>query len=510
MLLKNMLKETGTATFVKITSGPFAGSGGNSWSGSWGDYDNDGRLDVFVTTQVGGAAKLYHNDGADSFSVVNAGQLTTLVDAFGTASWVDYDNDGDLDLFVTTAYAGIASHCYLYRNNLMESGSATFTSVAGEGVVQEYGNWYGVSWGDYNEDGALDVVVAGTQGENGRSLMYRNAGTPNHFFALNLTGTLSNRSAIGAHVRLKATINGNPVWQLREVDGQSGYCGQNLTLNFGLGNAAVIDSLIIDWPSGQREIHAGLSADRHISLVEADTTRISLLAPSRGEVGLPPTVTLQWARSYVAAPYHLQVASDSSFLMLIVDDSTLADTAYDVNDLAATQEYFWRVRPVRALLADAWSDVAYFTSGKPRATVTTARRWNIVSLPLLPADPHVHQTFPNSDGHAYRFDGSEYRAVDSLDRHNGYWVRCTNDTSYELIGDRSLSDTIEVRMGWNLIGVAAKPVAVSSVITEPEGIVTSEFYGYNRGYSAVSNLIPGKGYWVKSNTEGRIILTITP
>jgi hypothetical protein len=92
---------------------------------------------------------------------------------------------------------------------------------------------------------------------------------------LNLEGVLSNKSAIGTIVKLKAEISGNPVWQMRKVAGQNGYCGQNLQIHFGLGDATQIDSLVIQWPSGIIQNVEGLNINDYNIVVE-DTNTVSV------------------------------------------------------------------------------------------------------------------------------------------------------------------------------------------------------------------------------------------
>ena len=92
---------------------------------------------------------------------------------------------------------------------------------------------------------------------------------------MNLEGIVSNKSAIGAIVKLKAEISGQPVWQMRKVAGQNGYCGQNLQIHFGLGDATQIDSVIIQWPSGIIQNVDGLNINDHNMVIE-DTNMVSV------------------------------------------------------------------------------------------------------------------------------------------------------------------------------------------------------------------------------------------
>jgi hypothetical protein len=131
------------------------------------------------------------------------------------------------------------------------------------------GGSYGCAWGDYNNDGWLDLVVANWQGEAQPNYLFRNDGNGMNWMKINLEGTVSNRSAIGAVVRCKAIINGIETWQTRVVSSQSGYCSQNsLVVHFGLNDATTIDSLQIEWPSGITEYFENLASNEFFRVVE--------------------------------------------------------------------------------------------------------------------------------------------------------------------------------------------------------------------------------------------------
>ena len=264
-LYKNMLKETGTATFTSITTGSLVNDGGNSMSASWGDIDNDGDLDVFVANGWPSASfnSLYLNNGDGTFTKVLTDTLVKTAGFHMGSAWGDFDNDGDLDLLVTTAYGGSPSKNLLYKNMLMETGTLSFQRVGDGSIVNDQGYSYGCAWGDYDRDGDLDLFVAKTFNEHESNALYRNDNNNgNHWLEVRCVGVTSNRSGIGAKIRIKATINGHSVWQLREVDGQSGYCGQNLDQHYGLGNATTIDTMMVDWPSGTHDVFTSVNPNR--------------------------------------------------------------------------------------------------------------------------------------------------------------------------------------------------------------------------------------------------------
>lgn len=211
--------------------------------GSWGDYDNDGDLDLYIANYTNQASILYNNSGAPLYSLTPVPSSTVLVvgNSVGTA-WGDVDNDGDQDLFVCDD--GGNNHLYL------NSGfpTYTFTSVSSGQIVNDGGNSFGCTLGDYDNDGSLDVFVANQL--NQTNFLYHNNGNTNKWITVKCNGVSSNKSAIGAKVFIKANILGNDIWQMQEVLAQTGYNSQNLWLHFGLANSSMIDTMIIKWPSG--------------------------------------------------------------------------------------------------------------------------------------------------------------------------------------------------------------------------------------------------------------------
>jgi len=276
-LYKNLLVENGVLSFDRITTGALVTGGASSWSPSWGDFDNDGDEDLFVANgwPNGQNDKLYVNNDDGIFTAVTTGPVVTDGAFSGCGAWGDYDNDGDLDLFVTTGYSGSPTANLLYRNQLIETGTATFELVTTGDIVTATGDSYGTAWEDYNNDGFLDLFVARTMNEDQQNLLYRNDATNgNHWLRIRTQGTVSNRTGIGARISVKAVIGGSPVWQSRTIMGQTGYCGQSLIAHFGLGDAVQADSVLVLWPSGVIDVYTGVSADALIDAEEGQTVSV--------------------------------------------------------------------------------------------------------------------------------------------------------------------------------------------------------------------------------------------
>lgn len=268
-----LYRNDGNGNFTSITNTPLTSNGGESWSGSWGDYDNDGDLDVLVTNAFNQKNSLFRNDGNFTFTKITSDPMVTENGYNAVSGWGDYDNDGDLDMFISQAYVPPTYTQKLvnklYKNLLRETGTASFEKITNTSLTTDSGYTYGFAWGDYDNDGKLDIALANTFNENQKNALYRNElSNENKYINIKCVGTLSNKSAIGTKVRVKANINGSSVWQMQEIDGQSGYCGQNLILHFGFGNAAVIDSIKVEWSAGGDQYFTNVDVNQSVTITE--------------------------------------------------------------------------------------------------------------------------------------------------------------------------------------------------------------------------------------------------
>lgn len=254
---ENLYRNDGNGLFTKITLGDLVNDEGNTMSSSWGDYDNDGDQDVILANSQGDNS-LFRNEGDGLFTKITGDIVSNDGgNSFGS-SWGDIDNDGDLDLYITNSFYGGPWKNFLYLNN----GDGTFTKNTSDPSSTDTGWSYGCAFGDYDNDGDLDLAVANCYNASQSNSLYQNNGNSNHWINIRCIGTISNYSAIGAKVRIKATLGGNTFWQLREISAQSGYCGENmLNVHFGLGDANVIDSIRIEWPSGIVDQYAAVNTN---------------------------------------------------------------------------------------------------------------------------------------------------------------------------------------------------------------------------------------------------------
>jgi len=177
-----------------------------------------------------------------------------------------------LDILLTGAHniilpdstiSGLNLISKVYRND-----DGSFTDLGSLGLTDVYVG--STAWGDYDNDGDLDIILTGTTWEYPIATVYQNLGNNNNWINIKCVGTVSNSSAIGAKVRVKASIFGKDVRQMREVSGGSN--GRNsLNAQFGLGDATVIDSLIVEWTTGEGQILTAVRADTFLIVIEGVT-----------------------------------------------------------------------------------------------------------------------------------------------------------------------------------------------------------------------------------------------
>ena len=268
-----LFENNGDGTFLKISGTEVNVNKSISITCSWGDYDNDGYLDLFVGNGVAFDQSLkqknylFHNNGNKTFTKITTGEIAEYSGCVWTSAWGDVDNDGDLDLYAGTIYE---KEELLYINN----GDGTFTTRHEFGINTSQGgtSFTGASFGDYDNDGFLDLLIAHANSEV-TPFIYHNNSNGNNWLNVQCVGKISNRSAIGARVKVKAAIFGKTYWQIREIHGVNGFRGsEDLRVHFGLGDATVVDSLVILWPSKQITVEENIPVNQFLNIEETVPT----------------------------------------------------------------------------------------------------------------------------------------------------------------------------------------------------------------------------------------------
>ncbi|HET9714349.1 MAG TPA: CRTAC1 family protein [Pyrinomonadaceae bacterium] len=251
-----LYKNNGDGTFKEIgfPAGVAVNENGSeqgSMGITLGDYDHDGRLDLFVTNFDDDYNVLYHNDGQGSFTDVshatNVAAVSLPYVGWGT-KFFDYDNDGWADLFVANGHVYPQIPTYRQRNFIFKNNrNGTFTELGLElgPPLAEKRVGRGTAFGDLDNDGDVDIVINNLDGAP--TLLRNDGGNANKSALIRLVGVKSNRSGIGARVKV---VSGDLV-QTDEVHSGDSYISQSdLRLHFGLEKRTKIDLIEVRWPSG--------------------------------------------------------------------------------------------------------------------------------------------------------------------------------------------------------------------------------------------------------------------
>lgn len=239
-----------------------------------GDPDNDGDLDIFVTNITRETHAFYRNLGRGRFEdarvAAGLGAPTAPYTGFGT-DWFDYDNDGWLDLFVANGAVTIIEALrgepfpFRQKNQLLRNvGGGRFRDVTGEAgpAFEPLAVGRGAAFGDVDNDGDIDVIVTSNGGPV--RLLLNETGSRHHWLQVRLEGVTDNRQGLGARVGLRRA-DGTTVWRRARTDG-SYLSASDPRVHFGLGSAADVRAVIVEWPRGTREVWSVERADRIVTL----------------------------------------------------------------------------------------------------------------------------------------------------------------------------------------------------------------------------------------------------
>ena len=276
----NFLYQNDSDTAIQMTEDAlFAGVAlseeGRAYSGmgaNLGDFDNDGYLDIVITNFQDQTNSLYHNAQSGFFNEVSfakgIGERSLPYLAWGV-DFVDFNNDGWLDLFVANGHLddNVAEidpiGTYAQPNQLFLSNRGLNFVESVDAAIANQKVSRGTAFGDIDNDGDVDIVVSNLK--DAPTLLRNDSNTTSRWLSIKLVGTHCNRDAIGARVTV---VSGN-LTQIREVKSGSGYLSQNdLRLHFGLGDATRVDKLTVQWLCGKVQTLQGVKTNQVLVISE--------------------------------------------------------------------------------------------------------------------------------------------------------------------------------------------------------------------------------------------------
>lgn len=482
-----LYKNAGGGNFKAVLGSVFETVRAANRTASWGDYDNDGDLDVFTSATsltAGNSNRLFKNNGDGTFSEVIGSAMTEQIVTYGSA-WADIDNDTDLDLMITTS-----SSNRIYFNN----GDGTFTKSTKDELFSNpnMGKLYGLSMADVDDDGFLDFYIGGFSGQEIPNFIFRNQNAPSsnrNWVKIKLQGKNSNRSAVG--VRLKMVVGGKTL--TRYVQSRSAYSTQSsLIQHFGLGSANNITSLTLYWPSGLvQELGSISSINTTLTVFEGDeldiarptityaSNQLDLLQKGFGPKN-DVNISVSDDRAVTGVTFFHRKSSETAFTPESLGISpTTFSVVSDMTDDMGMEYYFEASDAVgksRAPVIGYYqSRIQYTGNAQPVIKVPgegTKNSWKIISIPYEISTTQTSQIFSSLGTPAknswrllhYSLNGEtqtwlEYpTSVTTIERGKGYFINGTTATDVTLADPKSptYSRTNLFKMnlvkGWNQIG----------------------------------------------------------
>lgn len=268
---ENRLTQTGVLSFVDIADSNGTQNMPNSYHAEFTDFDDDGLLDLFMVGADQQATRIFRNLGGNQFKdvaeILGHALLSNTGGDLNGGRAIDYDNDGDLDLFMhdNLEVNNSDQARKLYRND----GNWNFVDVTeAVGIAYQNSGAYDSTWGDLDRDGDLDLIAPTTSGFLERIFLSNASQNGNNWLYLRLDGTVDNTTAIGASVF--ATINEGTLEERtlrREANTNPGTFNQSdLPVHFGLGDASIIDTLRIVWPDGTSQTLHDVAANQYLTV----------------------------------------------------------------------------------------------------------------------------------------------------------------------------------------------------------------------------------------------------
>ena len=462
-------KNNGDGTFCCRVDSPLILSPGRIIAA---DLDNDGDKDLCFANHGPGSAPtgntvtVFENNGFGVFS----GKFDYPT---GTGPWesvsTDLDGDGDLDVAAACFYSTLS----VLKNN----GESIFTHSTFTNRLDYAAAFVtvGIAAADLDEDGRSDLAVASV------GALFPGSGDTVSVFMNNGGGTF------GARVDLHTGSLGPSSVVAVDVDGDG---DKDLVMsNWGSNTVSVLRNLLITFSLGTHILDFGT-----IDLYSSKLDSVRVTNPGAGGLNIISVISDN--------PAEFSVSPSSGSI------DPFGETTFHVTFTPAGLG----LRSGNIVFVhDGISspDTLHVVGAAPGVYASMRNGWNLVSIPVIVSDYRKDTLFRTSVSSAFAYEGS-YELKDTLSNRIGYWLNFGSAQNVPVAGLSITEDTIDVVEGWNLIGSISLPVATTTISSIDSGMVTSEYFGYNGIYFHADTIQPGKGYWVKVDSAGKLILSGSP
>jgi PKD repeat protein len=505
------------------------------------DIDGDSNKDIVAAAANVGVVAWFHNNGGNPIVWTKQIIAQNFTDAHGIKV-CDLDNDGDLDVIATAA--GLNKISWFENSSTSGDGSEWIEHVIAIG----FNYTQSVDAADFDNDGRLDIVAAAGQGnevawwrnEGGQPPTWtKNTIEANFTFAHCVVAKDVDNDGkvdvIGAaytlgQIALWKNRGGNPiVWTKQVIDqnfsGALTVCVSDIDMDgkldvVGAASAAGeiawwrnnggstiswskfrIDTLRSAWPvatsdldgDGDLDVLAGSESSDKIVLWKSGFVKSGFLASAvSGEVPLTIDFTDASIPSRGDRTLSWDFDNDGNF------DSHESNPSFTYNKPGI---YSVKLVVTQGVVSDTLIRNHYIEARRRTIRINKLyqKGWNLLSMPV---ESFSSVSFPSLFDYA-----GKYCRKDTLISGRGYWAQPVSDVEYS--GYHISSDTLDVFQKWNIIGSISEPVPVANIYSMPPDIIVSNFFWYDKdsGYTVADTIQPGKGYWVKVNQDGKLVLS---
>ena len=278
-----MYKNNGDGTFTEVGFETGTDITIDAMSVTIGDYNSDSWLDIYVTNDVVGNV-LLKNNGNGTFSDETLSSNTAMNSVAWGSVFLDAENDGDLDIYVSAEHDGTVSG---YLSSALFTNNNDEYILENEAIPDDYAISYSNAIGDIDNDGYPEILVNNINHDN-IFLWKNNSNNTNNWLKVKLEGTISNRNGVGSMIEI--SVNGEKQYRYTLIG--EGYLSQNSASEiFGIGDATVIDYVKVNWLSGTEDIFYNVTPNQNLKIVEGSS--LSIEESNTSEIKLFPIPTTE-------------------------------------------------------------------------------------------------------------------------------------------------------------------------------------------------------------------------